>query len=172
MRAKFLELAAQYTGRGEMADKLCMLGLFSLLEAMLETSFADVFSELQLDGDVQGALLDGAGPRKNWLSLARLMDTGNWLALDSLAAKLGLSMKDVSRCRTEVFDWAKEAWVCLRLGAAILRWIRPMIPQDRHWTRGTSTSSMTACGRWAWRAADAGNALAGSRQACGRPGNG
>jgi EAL and modified HD-GYP domain-containing signal transduction protein len=108
VRAKFLELAAQEAGRDDLADRLYMLGLFSLLEALLEASFADVFRELQLDEDVQAALLDFSGPFKGWLSLARLMDTANWLALDSLAAELGLSMKQISSCRMEAFDWAKD----------------------------------------------------------------
>jgi EAL and modified HD-GYP domain-containing signal transduction protein len=108
VRAKFLELAAIYTDREELADKAYMLGLFSLLEAMLEKSFSDIFRELKLDEDVISALLEGAGPLQAWLSLARLMDTGAWLALDALAAELGLSMKTISRCRIEAFDWAKE----------------------------------------------------------------
>ncbi|MDK2957628.1 MAG: hypothetical protein PWQ57_3126 [Desulfovibrionales bacterium] len=114
VRAKFLELAAIYTDRDELSDKLYMLGLFSLLEAMLEKSFTDIFRELKLDEDVSSALLEGAGPLKSWLSLARLMDTGAWLALDALAAELGLSMKMISRCRIEAFDWAKEFFQSMR----------------------------------------------------------
>lgn len=108
IRGKFLELMALYAGRQDIADKLYLLGLFSLLDKILERNFEDIFRELSLDEEIEAALLDRPEGFRTWLNLARLLEFGNWLKMDSCALELGLDLKSISKSKLEALEWANN----------------------------------------------------------------
>lgn len=61
-RARFCLLLAQESSLSTMADELFLLGLFSLLDAMLDVPMAAVVGRLPLQQALKSALLDRSGP--------------------------------------------------------------------------------------------------------------
>ena len=108
VQAKFLELIALYMGKRDLSEKLYLLGLFSLLEPIMERTYNDIFSEISIDEAVQEALVHDRGELASWLNMARDLESGNWLKLDSMAMEIGVDMKTVSKCKLDAMAWAKN----------------------------------------------------------------
>jgi len=108
IRAKFLELLALYSGRCELADKLYLLGLFSLLETMLEKRFEDIFASINLDADIVNALLGKESPLLPWLQLVQLLESGFWRRLTAMAKALNVDLKTISKSKLEAMAWANQ----------------------------------------------------------------
>jgi c-di-GMP-related signal transduction protein len=89
VRAKFLEQIAveQHLDSGE----LFMLGLFSLLDAMLDNSMANVVGQLPLTPRMSEALVNKSGSLAPYLRLVECFESGDWPALDGGAAELHLA---------------------------------------------------------------------------------
>lgn len=105
-RAKFLGLMATAAGRREQADKLFLLGLFSLLPAMLDMPMRDIAPKLALADDLNAALLGQPGPFSPWLALAKAIEDTRWDDMAELAAQLGMPTGSVSQAYNESFQWA------------------------------------------------------------------
>lgn len=106
-RGKFLELIArsQEPPRVE-PDSMFLLGLFSLLEAMLDTPMADIVSKLPLDDDLKEALLGHGNSHGRWLDLVRAHEKGRWEDLDALTDELGLNRLVVAVSYYKSVLWA------------------------------------------------------------------
>lgn len=107
-RAKFLSLLAVAAGRQEQSDKLFLLGLFSLLPAMLDLPMRDIAPKLALADDLHAALLGEAGAFGPWLALAKAIEDTRWDDMGDLAARLGLPTGSVSQAYNESFQWADK----------------------------------------------------------------
>jgi EAL and modified HD-GYP domain-containing signal transduction protein len=108
IRAKFLELLALYSGIYELADKLYLVGLFSLLETMLEKRFEDIFTSIDLDADIVNALLGKESPLLPWLQLVHLLESGSWHKLNAMAKALNVDLKTISKSKLEAMAWANQ----------------------------------------------------------------
>lgn len=107
IRAKFLEKTAAGHGDGALSpEKLFLLGLFSLLEAMLDTPMESLVKELPLDEDVKAALCGRPNLPHQWLELARCFETGDWARLDALMDILHLDSVIVAGAYYEAVNWA------------------------------------------------------------------
>ncbi len=112
-RAKFLNLLAVAAGRKEQADKLFLLGLFSLLPAMLDTPMRDIAPKLSLADDLNAALLGQPGPFAPWLALAKAIEDTRWDDMAELAAQLGMPTGSVSQAYNDSFQWADRLMCAL-----------------------------------------------------------
>ncbi len=108
VRGKFLELLALYSRREDLADKLYLLGLFSLLDTILGRPFTEIFNHLSLSEEIENALLGKTGGLQPWLELAQVLDSDNWLQVDSYAMDLGLDLKTISKSKVEALQWAND----------------------------------------------------------------
>lgn len=61
VRAKFCELLAERSILGEYADEAFLVGMFSLIDVMLEASMATVMSRLPLADSIKDALVERSG---------------------------------------------------------------------------------------------------------------
>lgn len=107
-RACFLEgLAAQ--GRlPAQADPLFMLGLFSLLDLLMNQTMADLLLQVQLPEAVRDALLGQPGLWRDALLLAIAAEGQSPQELEQHAARCGLEPTQVSRCALQSLAWAHE----------------------------------------------------------------
>jgi EAL and modified HD-GYP domain-containing signal transduction protein len=105
-RAKFLELSARSIGSADQADQLFMLGLFSLLEPMLDAPMADIVAYLPLEDDVQKALRRQGGPLTPWLALSEVIEQSRWDQADDSMNRLGLDAEKVAEAYQQSIEWA------------------------------------------------------------------
>ena len=106
-RGKFLELIAHsHDPRKSDPDTMFLLGLFSLLEAMLDMPMESIVEKLPLDADLKKALQGVDGPYAKWLDLVRAHEKGRWEALDTLTEELGLNRLVVAVSYYKSVLWA------------------------------------------------------------------
>jgi len=110
VRARFCELIASKVDHGS-AD-LFLLGMLSLMDAILETPMEIVLEGLAFDPHAKAALLaikNGGGARLSPIcDLMMVRDKGDWERVAAYAEKLNLSLPLVNRAYIEAMGWAYE----------------------------------------------------------------
>jgi len=109
-RGKFLELIGQaYNFWGFDPESLHMLGIFSLLDAMLGLPMIEITSYLPLDDKLKSALCrDPNNEYLPLLELAQQLEESRWPEAEQTIQKLNMDEKVVKRALQEAVDWADE----------------------------------------------------------------
>ncbi|MFP5221456.1 MAG: EAL and HDOD domain-containing protein [Acidobacteriota bacterium] len=90
-RAKFFELTAQGLGLSAAeTESLFTLGLFSLLDTMLQAPMEEILAKLPLDDAVSAALLKKSGGYSRWLDMAVSFEQGEWPELERILKELDI----------------------------------------------------------------------------------
>ncbi len=105
-RAKFFELVARELGRENEADSYFLLGLFSLLEPMLDMSMADILKHLLLEDALKDALCGNDNEFSRMLELAESLESSDWDRLQTLIGQMQMDSKSVESCYREAICWA------------------------------------------------------------------
>jgi len=106
VRARFLELLAQTIGDADAGDDF-LLGLFSVLDALLDLPMEEALAELPLADEIKQGLLepDSVGGRR--LALARAVEQADWTeAYRLLHEGLQLPVMEAARLYHEALSWA------------------------------------------------------------------
>ena len=104
IRARFLEHIGQEVKMA--GSEFFMLGLFSLLDAMLDNSMEYLLSKLPLTEQVNAALILRTGELFPFLRLAETYESGNWSDFESAQEKLGISGEKVIQFYIDALGWA------------------------------------------------------------------
>ena len=108
VRARLCELIGQRSGRAATMGPLFLVGLFSLLDALLRMPMEGILSRMAIADDVRTALLSRAGPYAATLALVEAQERGDWGAVHDAADAVGLAPAAVSAAYTEALGWAAE----------------------------------------------------------------
>ncbi len=107
LRARFCELAAAFCALDRTEQYL--LGLLSLLPAMLRRSMKDLAPALPLREEIRQALLGEKIPERALLCWLEGHERGDWRACDLVADKRELAGECLQRCYEEAVAWADAA---------------------------------------------------------------
>jgi EAL and modified HD-GYP domain-containing signal transduction protein len=111
IRAKFLErMAANHERQDVKPETLFLMGLFSLLEPMLDTPMRELTAALPLEDDVKDALCGEQNQYSAWLKIAKCFESGDWGRLDELTRSLELDPIKVASSYCEALVWAKALY--------------------------------------------------------------
>ena len=91
LRGRYCQGLAGPTGLDESATDLFLLGLFSLIDAILEQPLDEILAQMAIDDDVKHALTGGNGPMRSVLDLVLAHLRSDWPAVDVGASRLGIS---------------------------------------------------------------------------------
>ena len=105
-RAKLFETAALGGGYEDESDKLFMLGLFSLLDAMLDMDMKSIVKHLPVDDNIKSALCGAANRYSPWIALAQAIENSDWDKVGATAKKLNLLPGTVAVSYQHAFTWA------------------------------------------------------------------
>ena len=108
VRGRLCELAGQRTGRGAQMGPLFLVGLFSLLDALLRMPMEGILARMAIAPEVRDALLSRSGPHAATLALAEAQERGDWQAVEDAATAVGLAPSEVPAIYTEALQWAAE----------------------------------------------------------------
>lgn len=108
LRGRLLERLGESAGRADAAGPLFMLGLFSLMDALMRVSMAELLAKVNLTEEVKTALLEREGPFAVWLQLAEAYEAAEWERMSRLAATVGISPFDLPDIYLESLNWARE----------------------------------------------------------------
>ncbi len=108
IRARLTELLGKSQLTAAEQDHLFTCGMFSLLDAMLDTPLAELLKNLNLPEKVTSALLSGQGPYAPYLALSRACEEGDPAQIQELATPLGIGLDALTRLQMEAMGWAEE----------------------------------------------------------------
>jgi c-di-GMP-related signal transduction protein len=110
VRARFCELLAPKVKHGN--SDLFLLGMLSLMDAILEMPIGMVVEELCLDSEIKAQLLSGKTSEKTNLSpiydLMVAREAGDWSAVTSLGKQLNLSLYFMAESYNAAMKWGHE----------------------------------------------------------------
>jgi c-di-GMP-related signal transduction protein len=106
VRGRFGELLAPHIQHGE--SDLFLLGLLSLIDAMLEMPMANILEKIPLDYPTKGVLLGQASPLQPVFRLILLHESGDWDSASTLSRSLQLDPEQVAGYYWEAQEWARE----------------------------------------------------------------
>jgi c-di-GMP-related signal transduction protein len=107
VRGQFCELAAPLCALNSAEQYL--LGLFSLLPAMLRVPMAELTPLLPLREPIRQALHGAEIPERSLLAWAIAHEYGDWQACDALVAAFSLDEEKLSHCYAEAVEWTEAA---------------------------------------------------------------
>ncbi len=106
VRARFGELLAPQVEHGE--SDLFLLGLLSLIDAMLEMPMAEVLERVPLDHETKNVLLGKPSVLRPVYQLMLAHESGEWEAAAQLSESLQLISEDVGGYYWQAQLWARE----------------------------------------------------------------
>jgi len=106
VRARFGELMQDHVEHG--AADLFLLGLLSLMDAILQIPMSLVIDGLPLDADSTAMLVDNAGPLLPLYRLVWALERGAWGAVVRACDQLGLREEDIAESFSSAMGWAQS----------------------------------------------------------------
>lgn len=106
VRGRFGELLQPLVPHGD--SDLFLLGLLSLLDAMLELPMADVLDRVPLDHETKAVLLGKPSALRPIYQLMLAHESGEWEAAEQLSASLHLDSEEVASYYWRAQQWARE----------------------------------------------------------------
>ena len=106
VRGRFAELLAPRVRHGD--SDLFLLGLLSLIDAMLEMPMADVLEKISLDQATKAVLLGKPSVLRPVYQLILAHESGEWEAAAQLCERLHLDTEDVAGFYWQAQQWARE----------------------------------------------------------------
>lgn len=109
VRGRFGELLAPRVAHGE--SDLFLLGLLSLIDAMLEMPMVDILERISLDHATKAVLLGQPSDLSPVFELILAHESGEWESTEALCKSLQLDPQSVAAAYWEAQQWARE--LCL-----------------------------------------------------------
>jgi len=105
VRGRFCELAAGLCALAQAEQYL--LGMFSMLPAMLRVPMADLAKVLSLREKIREALLGAGIHESSLLRWVEFHERGNWENCDAIVRSHGFNQVELVRCYAEALSWAE-----------------------------------------------------------------
>jgi len=107
IRARFAENLSKVFEMGVFAQSLFMMGLFSLLDVILEQPMETAVKEVALDEAVRAALVDKSGDFYKVLNFIHAYEHANWDDIAIHMVKYDLDLEEVTTAFIEALVWYK-----------------------------------------------------------------
>lgn len=108
-RGRLMELLAVELIEGgspsAQSESAFLVGMLSLVEALLGRPAEEIIPELHLEDEVQSALLNGDGILGRLLNLVKLIEKADFDALDRDLSDLNLDIPTLQRCENQAYAW-------------------------------------------------------------------
>jgi EAL and modified HD-GYP domain-containing signal transduction protein len=95
-------------GLVEKAGEAFLIGLFSLIEALVDRPMAKVLAELNLNSDITDALLRKPGKLTSILEVVIAYEQATWEKFDLYLPMIGLKNETVGKLYLEALGWVAE----------------------------------------------------------------
>lgn len=110
VRAKFCESFASLLQMESRADDLFLMGLFSLIDAVMDRPMKEILDEIALQEDVRAALLNEPNELRCILDAVIAYDTGDWDLFTSAQEALGVDPKQIPPLYLDAVTWARNSF--------------------------------------------------------------
>lgn len=108
-RARTMELIAQYlNGDRTFNDQAFMVGMLSLIDALLQIPLPDILKQIGLVESVEQAILTKAGLLGKLLQLTEFIEVNDFNAANAIIHEIGLSVHDFTNIQLQAIQWTNE----------------------------------------------------------------
>lgn len=107
-RGRFLELMAERCPANYSPEAHFLLGLFSLLDAMLGVPMDQILATLPLAEELKAALAGKSGDYRFCIDLVRAYERHDWPQVDSMLAIPGIPAEVADALYTQSMDWTQS----------------------------------------------------------------
>lgn len=107
-RAKFCELLAPLAGLLHRSEDLFLLGLFSMIDVLLDRSLSDVLLDLPIVEDIKGALLGEKNRLGEVYQYVLSYEKGAWHQVSQQGAYLGMDEQKVAPLYLKALRWSED----------------------------------------------------------------
>jgi EAL and modified HD-GYP domain-containing signal transduction protein len=110
-RARFCETLGSVVkgATKETSDELFLVGLFSVLDALLDMPLEEAVRDIGIPERVKGALLGRSGPYHSLLELVLSYERGQWDLATQHLASLGIDLPAAAQVFVDSVDWSHQA---------------------------------------------------------------
>jgi EAL and modified HD-GYP domain-containing signal transduction protein len=108
VRARFTELLGGDRLKQGDRDGLFIVGVFSMLDALLNVPMNQAIANLKLPPEITQALLKREGVYAPYLELALASEEGEARILETYAAACGIDAKEINAAHAQALRWAEE----------------------------------------------------------------
>ncbi|MFO7495049.1 MAG: HDOD domain-containing protein [Desulfobacterales bacterium] len=107
IRARFCERLGSQAKLNDSAGELFTVGLFSLIDAIMDDTMESILQKLPLAKNIKEALLGQGGPLREVLNLAIAYERGDWQDLSALCARIGIPEEALPPLYRETIEWGQ-----------------------------------------------------------------
>lgn len=108
LRARLCELIAPLAQMGDRSLDLFLVGMFSMLDAILDQPMDLILQSLPLSLDVRDALLGGQNPLRAVLDCVLAYEQARWDRASGLAVAAGIPEREIPTCYLEAVEWTRD----------------------------------------------------------------
>jgi EAL and modified HD-GYP domain-containing signal transduction protein len=109
-RGKSCELLAPHIGMLSRAPDLFLMGLFSMLDGIIDRPIKEVLLDIPFEEDLKDALLGKPGHPRKVLDLVLAQEMGLWRVLGYIADSLRLKENTLQDIYIEAIQWAEQTF--------------------------------------------------------------
>ncbi len=109
-RARFSECLAPRFGLSAHSQDLFLMGMFSLIDAIIDTSLSELLEKLPIADDIKLALLEQKGRMGEVFQLLLAYERGNWEEIAELTARFKINDDGISRYYLDALEWANQSF--------------------------------------------------------------
>jgi EAL and modified HD-GYP domain-containing signal transduction protein len=106
VRARFLELLAPGVGRAADSENLYLMGMFSLMDVMMDSPMDEILAQMNLGEAVTRPLLEKSGDFYEMLRIIEQYERGEFEAAVEQAKLFGLDEGDLMHAYVEALQWS------------------------------------------------------------------
>ena len=108
-RAKFAESLAVMCGLRRNASELFLMGMFSVIDALMDQPMEAMLAEVPLSASIKNALLAGDGPYGPLYRMMLAYERADWPSLEKLASSMGVPEAPLAPAFRHSIAWATKA---------------------------------------------------------------
>jgi c-di-GMP-related signal transduction protein len=109
IRGKLCELLGAEAHESTSPSEMFTLGMFSLIDAVIDQPMDNILRELPLSDSIERALLETRGRLAAYLELVRCYETGRWNCVARLARELNLDSRRLPDLYLQACQWSDAA---------------------------------------------------------------
>jgi EAL and modified HD-GYP domain-containing signal transduction protein len=110
IRARFCELLAPHVGLKHRDLELFLMGMLSLIDALMDRPLEDALAGISISADVKAALLGEDSPLSPVYQIVQAYERVDWDRLFSLASSLEIDGGTIAEMYADSVEWADEAF--------------------------------------------------------------
>ncbi|TDF39871.1 EAL domain-containing protein [Alteromonadaceae bacterium M269] len=108
IRARFCESLTCFPSQNQEQACAFLVGLLSLLDAMLDSDLAELLETLPLASHIKSALTSNEGELSTYLALVTCFEKADWQSAATISEKLNLDKDDTALKYQQAVIWANE----------------------------------------------------------------